>query len=63
MQLNSGVLSFVGVVPVSVGAAGAAVSTTSERPSLAPLVLPALSAAVAVIVKLPSEKAAFGVKL
>ena len=63
MPLNSGVLSFVGVVPASVGAAGAAVSTTSERPSLVPLVLPALSSAVAVIVKLPSEKAALGVKL
>ena len=63
VPLSAGVLSLVGVVPVSVGAFGAAVSTTNDRLPLAALVLPVLSAAVAVIVYVPSANAVLGVKL
>jgi len=63
VPLSAGVSSLVGVVPVRVGALGATVSTTRERLSLAALLFPVLSAAVVVIVYVPSANAVPGVKL
>ena len=63
VPVSAGVLSLVRVVPVSVGAPGAAVSTTRERLSLEGLMFPVLSVAVAVTAYVPSANAVPGVKL
>ena len=61
IPVSCGVLVLAGVTPVKVGAAGAAVSTTKVTLELSALVLPALSAAVAVIACVPSVTVAVGV--